>query len=104
VAGSDEPATLPRLLPAQLPWPAPLAVGAGGTLGPGEPPPGLRAAGAGSLLGVDLVGDPGVGGLQLQGSGFAVELSLHATGARWWPVLLLCGAGVMLVAGVWRRR
>jgi hypothetical protein len=99
---SAEPAALPRLLPARLPWPEPLAVGAGGTLGPGEPPPGFRAAGAGSLLGVDLVGDPGTGGLQLQGSGFAVELSLRATGARWWPYLLLGGAGAMLSAGLWR--
>ncbi len=101
--GGTQPVALPRLLPAHLPWPAPLAIGAGGTLGPGEPPPGFRPAGAGSLLGVDLVGDPGAGGLQLLGSGFAVELSLHATGQRRWPALLLAAAGALLAAAMWRR-
>ena len=100
----DGPLSLPRLRPASLPWPAPLAVGAGGALGAGEPPPGYRQSGGGSLLGVDLVGDPGAGGLQLQGDGFAVVLSLHRTGASWWPSLLLGAALALAVAGLWRRR
>jgi hypothetical protein len=56
-------------------------------LGAGQPVPGQRAADTGTVLGLDLLGDPGTGGLSLraQGNDLRMELTMTRTGGVVWP-------------------
>jgi hypothetical protein len=97
----------PRRFPNTWPWQDALAVTAGQSLGAGAPPPGFRAASAGSLLGLDLVGDRPDEGLTLRGQGgdLGLELKLSRHWPSPWPWLALAGAAVVLLVGwAWARR
>jgi hypothetical protein len=77
-------------------------------LGAGQPPPGNRVEDQRALLGLDLLGDPGAGGLTLRGqtNDLRLELSMARSGGDIAPWLLVLGSLLVLVGGVWfaRRR
>ena len=78
-------------LPTDLPWREALSVNRIDPrtgLGDGTPPPGHRAAGGRTLLGIDLVGDTPVG-LTVRGLGgdTSIELSVTRPAPAQWPLL-----------------
>ena len=104
-APSSSPVAL--VLPADLPWREALSVESRASLGEGTPPPGHRAAGGRTMLGIDLVGDAPVG-LTLRGIGgdFTVELVMTRDAVSWWSALLSAGVafGLLVVAVISHRR
>ena len=78
------------------------------SLGAGQPPPGNRVEDQRALLGLDLLGDPGAGGLTLRGqtNDLRLELSMTRSGGDVAPWLLLLGSLLVLAGGAWfvRRR
>ncbi len=78
------------------------------SLGAGQPPPGNRADDQRALLGLDLLGDPGAGGLTLRGqtNDLRLELSMTREGGDARPWLLVLASALVLIGGVWfaRRR
>lgn len=78
------------------------------SLGAGQPPPGQRAEDQRALLGLDLLGDPGAGGLTLRGqtNDLRLELSMARAGGGFGPWLLLLASALVVIGGVWfaRRR
>jgi hypothetical protein len=78
------------------------------SLGAGQPPPGNRVEDQRALLGLDLLGDPGAGGLTLRGqtNDLRLELSMTRSGGAVAPWLLALGSLLVLIGGAWfaRRR
>jgi len=78
------------------------------SLGAGQPPPGQRAEDQRALLGLDLLGDPGAGGLTLRGqtNDLRLELSMARAGGGFGPWLLVLASALVVIGGVWfaRRR
>lgn len=103
---NTEDGYLPDSAPTTLPWRSAATVAAGDTLGVGEPPPGLRAASATGMLGVDLLGDAPPVGLVLRGDGggMDVRLSLKRTGGSWVPWLGLFGGALAAALALMRLR
>ena len=73
------------------------------TLGAGQAPPGQRTDDHSTVLGLDLLGDPGAGGLSLraQGNDLTMELSMTRTNGRAWPWLAVVSSLLLLGAGLW---
>lgn len=78
------------------------------SLGAGQPPPGNRADDQRALLGLDLLGDPGAGGLTLRGqtNDLRLELTMSRSGGALGPWLLVLASVLILAGGAWfaRRR
>jgi len=75
-------------------------------LGAGQPPPGQRSEDQRALLGIDLLGDPGTGGLNLRGqtNDLRLELSMSRSGGDVAPWLLALGSLLVLIGGLWFAR
>ncbi|HEX3132204.1 MAG TPA: hypothetical protein VHX44_01325, partial [Planctomycetota bacterium] len=75
-------------------------------LGAGQPPPGQRAEDQRALLGIDLLGDPGTGGLNFHGqtSDLRLELTMARSGGEVGAWLLALGSFLVLVGGLWFAR
>jgi hypothetical protein len=75
----------------------------GANLGAGNAPPGQRDEDHRALLGLDLLGDPGTGGLALkaQSNDLRVELTMSRSGGQAWPWIAVVLSLLVLAGGVW---
>jgi hypothetical protein len=78
----------------------------GTILGAGQTPPGQRKDHDRNVIGLDLLGETGSGGLFLraQGNDLTVELTMSRTDRQIWPWLAAVSSLLLLMGGLWLSR